>query len=258
MDHIVNNPSLDHIDVAILCWASENSPFTHISLIDRFPELTPESICGTWLRSLTEQFYLSKEVDSMDTSYYSYIPPPEDTNVPPLFKEFCHNYSAAGGRVKSAQTCFEKFKQKTKNKWKSTIKLLGPAFDAQIAERERKRTQGRFVPELRNLLTWINERGWEDLISGDEMAAAPKSNEMSIYVSWVKSTYGATATAPLTEEQYLAYINGQGSFSGIKTKLSRSERQYLFETSHRSYFGGMTGKDSCYEYLVKLYQTKSL
>lgn len=264
MEHIVNNPALDHLDVAILCWAAENSPFLKESLIERFANakagdvsVATELVFGGALKSLTEQFYLSKEVDSDGISHYSYIPPPEDANIPPLFKEFCHNYAAAGGKVQSIPFCWGRMK---KHKgYKSYIKLLDTALEAQVADRENKRSKGKFVPELRNLSTWINQRGWEDLVSSDVTEANSWNDkaQMQAYRSWTDGKYGPTAKLLLLEAQYMSFFNGTNSFSKIKMLISERDRKFIFEHAHTSFYNGMTAGISCYDFLVKLYQNKA-
>jgi hypothetical protein len=262
MDHIVNNPALDHIDVAILCWASENSPFTKEAIVGRFPGIIEDveehvfnSFYNKIIANLTEQFYLSKEIGPGGTAHYSYIQPPEDPSVPPLFKEFCHNYAAAGGKVQSAPFCWQRMK---KHKgYKSFVKLLGPALDAQIADRERRKQQGKFVAEWRNLTTWINQRGWEDLVSDEVAPQTEETPEMKRYRSWVADKYGATAKTLLTEAQYLSFVQGNGQFSRINTLLGYPERVFIFERAHTYHYNGMTESLSCYEYLVKLFKAKS-
>lgn len=263
MEHIVNNPALNHIHVSILCWAAENSPFTYQSLCDRFPYLEEigdhPGVFGiaAHLQSLTERFYLSKEIDQDNTPQFSYIPPPEDASIPPLFKEFCHNYAAAGGKVQSIPFCWGRMK---KHKgYKSYLKLLDPALDAQVADRENKRSKGKFVPEFRNLSTWINQRGWEDLVSSDVTEANSWNDkaQMQAYRSWTDGKYGPTAKLLLLEAQYMSFFSGTNAFSGIKMLLSDRDRKYIFEHAHTSFYNGMTAGLSCYDFLVKLYKAKS-
>jgi len=257
MEHIVNNPALDPTDVAILCWASENTHFTQDLLGDRFPDLYDEH-CGdiaNHLQNLCQQFYLSCELDSAGVDYYTYIPPPEAADIPPLFKEFCQSYKAAGGEVTSMPFCWGVMK---KHKgYKSYIKLLGQALDAQVADRERKKQKGAFVAEWRALKRWIKERGWEDLVSDDAVPSAPESEEMKQYTKWLLGKYGATAKPLLTDAQYVSFVKGTGSFSRINTLLGYSERVYIFEHAHTSYFGNATAGLNCYDFLVKLYKAKS-
>lgn len=261
MEHIINNPALDHIDVAILCWASENSPFSEQVLQDRFPGVPgigpsgKDALCGVTLRGLIEQFYLSKEIGPDGVPYYAYIPPPDAADIPPLFKEFCHNYAAAGGKVQSVPFCWKRFK--LHKSYKSYVKLLGPALDAQIADRERRKQKGDFVAPWRNLSTWINQRGWEDLVSDDIEPSDPMSSEMQQYAKWLVSKYGPTAKPLLTEAQYISFIRGTGAFSRILTLLGYRERLYIFEHAHSMYMGGATAGLSCYDFLVKLYKSKS-
>jgi hypothetical protein len=79
--------------------------------------------------------------------------------------------------IKELQNCFEIFRQnypgtkrgfdpefenlKKKHKtWKEIIPLLSDALNYQLSARELKRLSGGFVPEWKNLQTWINQKCW--------------------------------------------------------------------------------------------------
>jgi hypothetical protein len=61
-----------------------------------------------------------------------------------------------------------------------------PAIKNQIAEREAKKRVGGFVPEWKNLSTWLNQRCWEEEIISQMQTISTKSdpnkyiNEMSL------------------------------------------------------------------------------
>lgn len=60
------------------------------------------------------------------------------------------------------------------------LPLLKPAVAAQILHRKNLRDKGQFVPEWKNIQTWINQRCWEEIITTaeevkkSEASAAPE------------------------------------------------------------------------------------
>lgn len=48
--------------------------------------------------------------------------------------------------------------------WKTVIYTLPEILEKQIAVRAEKKAKGQFVPEWKNLKTWINQRCWEEEI----------------------------------------------------------------------------------------------
>lgn len=74
------------------------------------------------------------------------------------FEIFRQNYP---GRKRGGQTEFDNFKKKHKD-WETVLPLLQPTLKKQIGIRERKTNMGQFVPEWKNLSTWINNRCWEE------------------------------------------------------------------------------------------------
>jgi len=75
-----------------------------------------------------------------------------------VFDNFRKNYP---GIKRGLKTEFENYKKKHKD-WKEVLNLLFPATDNQIKVRELKRQKHEFVPEWKNLSTWINQRCWEE------------------------------------------------------------------------------------------------
>lgn len=59
---------------------------------------------------------------------------------------------------------FENFTKKHSN-WKEIIPILNDKLNYQISARETNRIAGGFVPEWKNLQTWINQSCWEEEIS---------------------------------------------------------------------------------------------
>jgi DNA-binding transcriptional MerR regulator len=75
-----------------------------------------------------------------------------------VFDNFRKNYP---GTKRGLKTEFENYKKKHKD-WKEVLNLLLIAVDDQIKVRELKRQKHEFVPEWKNLSTWINQRCWEE------------------------------------------------------------------------------------------------
>lgn len=64
------------------------------------------------------------------------------------------------GTKRGNQTEFENFKKKHKD-WNNVLPKLKDSLLIQISEREEKLKKKQFVPEWKNLQTWINQRCWE-------------------------------------------------------------------------------------------------
>lgn len=75
------------------------------------------------------------------------------------------------GTKKGLSTEFVNFKKKHKD-WKTIIPILTDRLKQQISAKEQNRVNGAFVPEWKNLQTYINQRDWEAEIP----IAEPKLN----------------------------------------------------------------------------------
>ena len=73
-----------------------------------------------------------------------------------IFEVFRKKY---GGTKRGSQTEFDNFKRH--KDWKVCLPLLSIAVDNQIRERKYKESNKIFLPEWKNLQTWINQRCWE-------------------------------------------------------------------------------------------------
>ena len=76
------------------------------------------------------------------------------------FEIFRQNYP---GTKRGLNIEFENLKKKYKD-WKEIIPVLSDALNYQKSAREIKHRAGGFVPEWKNLQTWINQRCWEEEI----------------------------------------------------------------------------------------------
>ena len=94
---------------------------------------------------------------------------------------------------KEFENCFEIFRQnypgtkrgfnveldnlKKKHKeWKEIIPILSDALNYQRSAREIKARSGGFVPEWKNLQTWINQKCWEEEIEINNISNGTKKN----------------------------------------------------------------------------------
>ncbi|MDR1348278.1 MAG: hypothetical protein LBJ63_07655 [Prevotellaceae bacterium] len=74
-----------------------------------------------------------------------------------IFEEFRKFF---GGTKKGLDTEFENFVKKH-NDWENVLPLLPPAVKLEIEWRAKASAAGAFVPQWKNLQTWINQRCWE-------------------------------------------------------------------------------------------------
>lgn len=65
-----------------------------------------------------------------------------------------------GGTKRGNKTEFENFVSKHKD-WKEVLGILKIAIVKEIAHRKLKKERNEFVPEWKNMQTWINNRCWE-------------------------------------------------------------------------------------------------
>lgn len=69
--------------------------------------------------------------------------------------------TAFPGTKRGFDTEYNNFTRKHKD-WRNILPLLKPAIKAQIADRQRKKITGEFVPSWKHFRTWINNRCWEE------------------------------------------------------------------------------------------------
>lgn len=74
-----------------------------------------------------------------------------------MFDKFRKAYK---GTKRGLQTEFTNFKKKHKD-WREVLVILLPSYQAQQTKREQALRQGCFVPQEKNLSTYINQRCWE-------------------------------------------------------------------------------------------------
>lgn len=81
-----------------------------------------------------------------------------------VFDEFRKLYP---GSKRGLETEFDEFVKKT-NDWKKVIPNLSKTIVDQITERKRKLSNDEFVPNWKNLKTWLNQRCWEEETSNHD------------------------------------------------------------------------------------------
>lgn len=97
----------------------------------------------------------------------SYVKRMEDENVNEnkdinndellIFDTFRKKYQ---GTKLGNETEFKNFKKHSD--WKIVLPNLITALNSQISNRDKKKQNNQFVPEWKNLKTWINQRCWEE------------------------------------------------------------------------------------------------
>lgn len=75
-----------------------------------------------------------------------------------LFKSFRDQYK---GRKRGLEVEFYNFQKKHKD-WIEVLPLLEPAIKLQNQHRAKLNAAGRFVPNCKNMKTWVNGRYWEE------------------------------------------------------------------------------------------------
>jgi hypothetical protein len=80
------------------------------------------------------------------------------------FDEFRKNFP---GTKRGNEIEFQNFIKKHKD-WKDILPVLLKRLDYQKDARQVRKENKLFVPEWKNLQTWINQRCWEDIINTNE------------------------------------------------------------------------------------------
>lgn len=78
-----------------------------------------------------------------------------------IFDIFRKSYK---GTKNGNQTEFDNFKKKHKD-WKEVLPDLSALLGCIVNQREAARVANQFVPQWKNLSTWINQRCWEEEVS---------------------------------------------------------------------------------------------
>lgn len=102
-------------------------------------------------------------------------PTPEHrTAIEQQFEDFRVAYP---GSKRGFAAEFDNFKRKNKTAWRDIVPLLMPALNRLIEWRERAAAAGQFVPNYKNLQTWLNKQCWtEELPEIKVTPIIPKTN----------------------------------------------------------------------------------
>ena len=95
----------------------------------------------------------------------------DSSDVPDAFESFRRAYP---GRKAGAQVEFDNFKSKYPRQWPQIIPKLMPALQRLLTWRNKAQAAGQFVPQFKNLRTWINQQCWTEEFP--DIPAPPKSS----------------------------------------------------------------------------------
>lgn len=140
---------------------SQNQFTATIIAISKNNKATTKALDKAIIRHQSEQ--RESTVQSIDNIDKPVTSNKETSNTLSVFDSFRVNFP---GTKKGCEVEFQNLQKKHKD-WKEILPLLQPALDYQIATRAKlKAIPGKFVPEWKNLQTWINQRCWEEEIEG--------------------------------------------------------------------------------------------
>lgn len=104
-----------------------------------------------------------------DTTPYN---PPTTSEQEQMFDEFRRAYR---GTKRGLRTEFENFRKKHKD-WRDVLVHLLTDYQRQIQVLDANKAAGAFVPQPKNLQTYINQRCWEEEISLTTQTGTPYGN----------------------------------------------------------------------------------
>lgn len=84
---------------------------------------------------------------------------PTMTDIETQFEQFRQSYP---GTKRGFKTEWENFKKKNPKTYRDIVPLLTPALQRLMEWRERAQTAGQFVPNYKNLATWLNQQCWTE------------------------------------------------------------------------------------------------
>lgn len=133
---------------------SKNQFSSNIIALSKFNKAPNKALDKAFIKHDTKQGESISSIDIQETNIQ------ETRNQLQQFNLFRKKYL---GTKNGNETEFKNF-QKHKD-WKTVLPLLATAIDNQISEREQKILNKQFVPEWKNLQTWINKRCWEQEVT---------------------------------------------------------------------------------------------
>jgi hypothetical protein len=152
-------------------------------------------------------------------------------------------YDKYPGRKAGLETSFAALKKKNKD-WEDVLPLLNQAVEEQrdwwsLGVRAKRAGHDIFIPPWRNLATWINQRGWEDVLPALP-DVGPEMEEDALYEAYMKKVKANSASQHLigylgtllTPDQVREWTYFRGPFIGITSYASDSRLHEMFWASH--------------------------
>jgi len=148
------------------------------SLHDKYKILTSNGIQNRYLNAverrkeiIMEKNYIIADINSINVninvidSYKSTQSKVKDSKVDKSINIVFENFRKEYPGIKRGYTTeFTNFKNRHKD-WKDVLPYLLLKLEDQVKHRSKKASFGSFVPEWKNLQTWINQRSWEEEIN---------------------------------------------------------------------------------------------
>ena len=128
-----------------------------------------EDIVSTKVETLSDNNPSLFEETIGDTTPYN---PPTMSEQEQMFDEFRREYR---GTKRGLRTEFENFRKKHKD-WRDVLVHLLADYRRQVQVLDANKAAGAFVPQPKNLQTYINQRCWEEEISLTTQTGTPYGN----------------------------------------------------------------------------------
>ncbi len=114
-------------------------------------------ICQLQLTNLSVD---NKEEDNSTKDIPPYTPPQGESEreLVRMFDRFRQSYR---GTRRGLETELDNLKRKHRN-WRDIVPMLLPLYEAQCRAKDALRAAGQFVPQEKNLKTYLNQNGWEE------------------------------------------------------------------------------------------------
>lgn len=142
-------------------------------------------------------------VNPQSKEEYSKEEKSKQENIKITFEEFRGLYK---GNKKGLNFEFDNFKKKNDN-YDEIVYLLKDAVLKEIENKESRKLKGLFVPEWKNLTTWINQKCWEQEFEKIETSNAVDYSDKT---KWAKQSNGYYVSVdtfdPITKQAYLERI----------------------------------------------------
>lgn len=165
---------------------------------------------------------IRKENKTKDTPSALVCVPSKDT-YPQEWEKFYQAYKGS----KSKKSDFAKFKKHSD--WKEALPKLSPGLEMEILAKEYARKKGEFVPNWKNLSTWINNRCWE----AEHPILAEAIKKQKEYAS-LPANHGLFALAPWKRDASIHTI--VSNCQEIKKQLPEPEQEPEHESVVDDFF----------------------